>query len=139
MKRRDRNKVNFHIILIVSGLLFPIIGLYNDIIFNELNIFILTPIIICYTLYNVNKINLRIFRISSLYIFICIILYSLFMDDNLVDDNSYNYEIYALCCYFILFLCSSIMFYGKEYLSNIVWFFSICYLFCYIARITFKS
>jgi hypothetical protein len=82
-----------------------------------------------------DKVSKKIFNISTIYIFILLIFYSLFIAVPGLDFSS-NLKLISLSCYFFLFVSSAVLFYNREYITDLVWFLTFAYLFAYIARIS---
>ncbi len=114
----------------------PIVGIFNSYIFNERNIYIYTIIIFFYCIYITRRLSKIFFKSVTLYIFLILVLYSIFTAVSVPDLSYYN-EIVSLLCYFLLFIMGGILFYRKQYLSDLIWCFCFMYLIMYISRISF--
>jgi len=126
---------NFYLISLITLILIPIVGILNEYIFDEYNVYLFCIIFFFYFIYNMGAVKISLFKRSTIYIFLLFIVYAICMAVP-TPEFSYNLELVSLFCYFLFFLFGSFLFYSKKYISDLVWFLAFSYLFAYIGRIS---
>jgi len=126
---------NIYIILLITFVFIPIAGIFNSLIFNEYNVYILSALFLFYCIYNMSAFSKSLFTRSTIYIFLLFIVYAISMAVP-VPEFLYNLELVSLFCYFLFFVLGAVLFYDKEYITDLVWFLTLSYLFAYLARIS---
>ena len=126
---------NLYLIIVITFILIPIVGILNEYIFDEYNVYLFCIIFFFYFIYNVGAVKKSLFKRSTIYIFLLFIVYAICMAVP-TPEFSYNLELVSLFCYFLFFVLGSVLFYSNEYISDLVWFLIFSYLFAYIGRIS---
>ena len=95
------SSLNFYIILIASFIFVPIVGLFNSYIFHEQNVYLYSVILILYCAYNSRRVAKSFFKSATPYMFLILVIYSIFTAVP-VPEFSYNSYLISLFCYFLL-------------------------------------
>lgn len=127
--------LNIYIIILFAFAFIPIAGIFNSLIFNEYNVYLLSVIFLFYCIYNVSRFSKLLFTRSSIYVFLLFIFYTILMVVH-TPDISYNLELFSLVSYFLFFVLGAVLFYNKEYITDLFWFLTSTYLFLYVVRIS---
>jgi hypothetical protein len=129
------SSLNFYIIFIASFIFVPIVGLFNSYIFHEQNVYLYSVILILYCAYNSRRIAKSFFKSATPYMFLMLVIYSIFTAVP-VPEFSYNTYLITLFCYFLFFTMGVLLFYRKEYMTDLIWCFCFMYLILYVAKIS---
>ena len=128
-------EANLYLIIVIIFILGPILGILNEYIFDEYNVYLFCIIFFFYFIYNMGAVKKSLFKRSTIYIFLLFIVYAICMAVP-TPEFSYNLELVSIFCYFLFFVLGSVLFYNNEYISDLAWFLTFSYLFTYIGRIS---
>ena len=128
-------EANLYLIIVITFILVPIVGILNEYIFDEYNVYLFCIIFFFYFIYNMGAVKKSLFKRSTIYIFLLFIVYAICMAVP-TPEFSYNLELVSIFCYFLFFVLGSVLFYNNEYISDLAWFLTFSYLFTYIGRIS---